>query len=82
MTWTDEALCKDSDIDFFPETAFPAACKEAIALCAICPVKDPCLQYAIDSHPGVVGIWGGKLFRLSSQQGRRRPPHVYHRRIS
>ena len=55
--WRDRAACRDTDLDlFFPgrgESAEPAR-----RVCAACPVRQPCLDYAI-SHGITHGIWGG-----------------------
>lgn len=36
--------------------------KQAKAICAICPVKQECLDYALRNEE-VYGIWGGKTTR-------------------
>lgn len=36
--------------------------KEAKALCAVCPDKDPCLKWALATKQPF-GIWGGKTER-------------------
>jgi WhiB family transcriptional regulator, redox-sensing transcriptional regulator len=55
--WRDRAACRGTDLDlFFPgrgESAEPAR-----RVCAVCPVRQPCLDYAI-SHGITHGIWGG-----------------------
>jgi len=55
--WRERAGCRGADLEvFFPgrgETAEPAR-----RICAGCPVRQPCLDYAI-SHGIVDGIWGG-----------------------
>jgi WhiB family transcriptional regulator, redox-sensing transcriptional regulator len=55
--WRYWAACRGADLEvFFPgrgESAEPAR-----RICASCPVREPCLDYAI--HHGIVhGIWGG-----------------------
>ena len=55
--WRDEAACRGADLAlFFPgrgESAGPAR-----QICASCPVRRPCLDYAISQ--GITnGIWGG-----------------------
>ena len=55
--WRERAACRGADLQvFFPgrgESAEPAR-----RICAACPVRQPCLDYAI-SHGIVHGIWGG-----------------------
>jgi WhiB family transcriptional regulator, redox-sensing transcriptional regulator len=55
--WRDLAACRGADLEvFFPgrgETAGPAR-----QVCAACPVRQPCLDYAITNRI-VHGIWGG-----------------------
>ena len=55
--WRYRAACRGADLDlFFPgrgESAEPAR-----RVCASCPVRQPCLDYAL-SHGIVHGIWGG-----------------------
>ena len=55
--WRYQAACRGADLQvFFPgrgESAEPAR-----QICAGCPVRQPCLDYAI-SHAITHGIWGG-----------------------
>ncbi len=55
--WRQLAACRGTDLDvFFPErgeTAGPAR-----QVCAACPVRQPCLDYAL-SNRITHGIWGG-----------------------
>ena len=55
--WRELAACRGIDLDvFFPgrgESAGPAR-----QVCAQCPVRQPCLDYAITNRI-VYGIWGG-----------------------
>ena len=55
--WRELAACRGADLDlFFPgrgESAEPAR-----RVCARCPVREPCLDYAL-RHGIVHGIWGG-----------------------
>jgi WhiB family transcriptional regulator, redox-sensing transcriptional regulator len=60
--WRADAACRDLDANlFFPagETG-PAASQivQAKAICASCPVKGDCLQFALLTHQDY-GIWGG-----------------------
>ena len=55
--WRYRAACRGADLDvFFPgrgESAEPAR-----QVCAGCPVREPCLEFAL-SHGITHGIWGG-----------------------
>jgi WhiB family transcriptional regulator, redox-sensing transcriptional regulator len=55
--WRYRAACRGADLSvFFPgrgESAEPAR-----QICAGCPVREPCLDYAL-SHGITHGIWGG-----------------------
>jgi WhiB family redox-sensing transcriptional regulator len=55
--WRYRAACRGADLRvFFPGRGEPA--EPARQICARCPVRQPCLDYAI-SHGIVHGIWGG-----------------------
>jgi WhiB family redox-sensing transcriptional regulator len=55
--WRDRAGCRGTDLEvFFPGRGEPA--EPARRICARCPVRQQCLDYAI-SHGIVHGIWGG-----------------------
>lgn len=59
--WRQHANCHGIDPDvFFPERGQDP--KPILAICAACPVRDECLQYAIDHHQPD-GIWGGTTGR-------------------
>jgi WhiB family redox-sensing transcriptional regulator len=65
LDWQDDALCAQSDPDaFFPEKG--GSTREAKAICARCPAKDDCLQFALDNDERF-GVWGG----LSERERRR-----------
>lgn len=64
--WADRALCKDSGHPdaWFPEKAGPGdivSTTFAKAICRRCPVRNPCLQYALRHESGVYrwGVYGG-----------------------
>ncbi|MGY4923644.1 WhiB family transcriptional regulator [Streptomyces sp. 900105755] len=62
MSWRERAACQDVDPDlFFPiGTAGLTLVQidEAKAVCTRCPVRERCLQWALDVGQ-VEGIWGG-----------------------
>ncbi|QIV79575.1 WhiB family transcriptional regulator (plasmid) [Mycolicibacterium frederiksbergense] len=63
--WAEKARCPETDPEaFFPEKG--GSTKEAKKVCQRCPVKDPCLQWALDNDERF-GVWGG----LSERERRR-----------
>lgn len=59
--WMAQAACRGEP----PETFFPgrgASINRAKAICARCPVQDPCAAYAI-ADPDIQGIWAGATHR-------------------
>jgi WhiB family transcriptional regulator, redox-sensing transcriptional regulator len=62
MDWVQRAKCKDEDPElFFPiGTTGPAAeqIERARAVCMQCPVREPCLEWALATGQDA-GVWGG-----------------------
>jgi WhiB family redox-sensing transcriptional regulator len=55
--WFDDAACQEADTDvFFPVSESQAG--EAKSICAMCPVREECLEYALETRPSD-GVWGG-----------------------
>ncbi len=55
--WRELAACRGADLKvFFPSRGEPAG--HARQVCAACPVRQPCLDYAITNRI-THGIWGG-----------------------
>lgn len=55
--WQDHALCAEVGGDaWFPTKGEPTA--PAKKICALCPVTQECLDYAIDNSIAF-GVWGG-----------------------
>lgn len=55
--WRHRGACIGADPElFFAAGSTSHARDRARAICATCPVKDPCLEHAI--HEEQVGIWG------------------------
>ncbi len=55
--WQDLALCAQTDPEaFFPDKG--GSTKDAKRICALCDVKQDCLQYALDKDIRF-GVWGG-----------------------
>ena len=57
QTWRQLAACRGVEPDIF----YPASDEEADAaksVCGVCPVRQPCLEYALSSRERD-GVWGG-----------------------
>ncbi len=75
--WQDQAACRDQDVIIFfgpdgerqPERDRREARSEA--LCAGCPVRVDCLNYAL-SRPEKYGVWGGLSEDERAAERRRR----------
>jgi WhiB family redox-sensing transcriptional regulator len=66
--WQQRGACRGADPNlFFPERG--ESVKEAKAVCTGCPVREECLEYALENHE-VLGIWGGLSGRERRQQRR------------
>jgi WhiB family transcriptional regulator, redox-sensing transcriptional regulator len=65
VDWMNLAACRGARRDLFFPGEFELADPAALIMCAICPVRNACLQYAIDNDVEF-GIWGG----LTEQQRR------------
>ncbi|MFF7178323.1 WhiB family transcriptional regulator [Streptomyces sp. NPDC008121] len=62
-SWRASAACRNVDPDlFFPVgTGAPALiqAEEAKEICRGCPVRQECLEWAMDDSRQVIGVWGG-----------------------
>jgi WhiB family redox-sensing transcriptional regulator len=69
--WRDDAACvtRAGQVDFFPERG--ESLREAKAVCAECPVRPECLEYAMQWNH-LSGVWGGLSERERRQLRRRR----------
>jgi WhiB family transcriptional regulator, redox-sensing transcriptional regulator len=71
-TWRQQARCRGVDPDaFYPVSEDESAAEPAKAVCALCPVREPCLEYALtvrEKH----GVWGGLTERERRRILRRR----------
>ncbi|GAA4792226.1 WhiB family transcriptional regulator [Streptomyces ziwulingensis] len=60
--WREHAACREEDPDlFFPiGTTGPALLqtRQAKAVCGRCPVREQCLEWALDTGQSL-GVWGG-----------------------
>lgn len=66
FNWMKEAKCKDIPTSvFFPENLTSVGYREAAArgrqICSDCPVKEPCLDYALQHES--LGFWAGTTER-------------------
>jgi WhiB family redox-sensing transcriptional regulator len=77
--WRADSACRTADPDlFFPVAGGTAASKQiakAQRICAGCPVKEQCLDYAMSTHEPA-GIWGG-----TTPDERVRVRRARHRRV-
>jgi WhiB family redox-sensing transcriptional regulator len=59
--WLQDAACRGLDVSIFylePGGDSMADSARAKAICKTCPVKEPCLEYALRTNE-LFGIWGG-----------------------
>ena len=83
MSWEDRAACAgmDARVFFVPDGERPSEREireaEAKAICARCPVRVQCLDYAL-SNSIKHGIWGGLNQEERARERRRRvrPPRA------
>jgi WhiB family redox-sensing transcriptional regulator len=80
LDWQDRAACKDANADdFFPlsdplSDSYARQAARALAVCRRCPVRVPCLRFAMGTAQSD-GIWGGmtegerKAARLNLTRG-------------
>lgn len=57
-SWTEQAACKGKTDLFYPEQGDSKSYREAVAICAGCPVIEPCRQHVIENDERF-GIWAG-----------------------
>ena len=64
-SWMDQARCADSELDFVPTHGFSgyaADLAELREVCADCPVKRECLEYAFEQRTSLVdGFYAGTV---------------------
>jgi len=71
MSWREWARCRGVDPEiFYPPEEDDAL--EAKSICADCPVREVCLDYAL-SRREKMGVWGGMTERERRALLRRRP---------
>ena len=70
LSWRQRAACRGIDPDIF----YPASeeeADEAKAICAQCPVREACLEYALANRERD-GVWGGATERERRRMIRQR----------
>ena len=71
--WMRDARCRDVDTEvFFPAPTDFVGQAAAKLVCQDCPVKQPCLEYALAHN--LQGIYGGTGQRERKRMTRRRIP--------
>jgi WhiB family redox-sensing transcriptional regulator len=70
LSWRQHASCRGLDALVFYPTSEEAT-EEAKAICAECPVREPCLEYAITNRERD-GVWGGATERERRRMVRQR----------
>jgi WhiB family transcriptional regulator, redox-sensing transcriptional regulator len=59
-SWRDEAACLEHPAEWFTGPHEPGDTQRAIDVCTTCPVKQPCLDAALEIEVSAdLGIWGG-----------------------
>jgi WhiB family transcriptional regulator, redox-sensing transcriptional regulator len=75
MAWRAAGACRTVDPDlFFPATATTGSARQvsrALRICAGCPVRQECLEFAIQTRESH-GIWGGTTPEERSRARRNR----------
>ena len=74
--WVSLAVCAQVDLDLhFPEKGRTDQVRIAKAICAECPVREECLEFALDFEDrtyGSYGVFGGKTARERDEIRRQR----------
>lgn len=71
MPWAERGDCRTVDPELFhPHPGRKDVAASAKAICAACPVRTPCLAYAL-ADPSVGGIWGGTTERERARRRRK-----------
>ena len=87
--WMSDGACNGCDPDlFFPSRGEDLKRAKAKTVCATCPVRLPCLEYALtvpvtNTGTYVIGVWGGtsekerRNIRSRREAVARRYPHMH-----
>jgi WhiB family redox-sensing transcriptional regulator len=72
QSWRELARCRGVDPEvFYPVSDDDDAAEEAQSICALCPVREACLEYALTAREKE-GVWGGLTERERRRVLRRR----------
>jgi WhiB family redox-sensing transcriptional regulator len=72
QSWRDLARCRGVDPEvFYPVSDDDEAAEEAKSICILCPVREPCLEFALTTREKD-GVWGGLTERERRRVLRRR----------
>lgn len=70
--WRSVGLCRGSDaLVFYPPSEDDTQAERAKSICAMCAVRQPCLEYALATREKH-GVWGGLTERERRRVLRRR----------
>ena len=76
-SWREDAACLEHPAEWFTGPHEPGDTRRAIDVCTTCPVKQPCLEAALDIEVSAdLGIWGGTT---PATRRRIRREHTDHR---
>ncbi|HUF84222.1 MAG TPA: WhiB family transcriptional regulator [Acidimicrobiia bacterium] len=71
-SWREFARCRGVDPEvFYPVSDDDDDAEEAKSICADCPVREPCLEFALSTREKN-GVWGGLTERERRRVLRRR----------
>jgi WhiB family redox-sensing transcriptional regulator len=62
LIWRERGRCKGVEPSVFYPDDDEDTCEEAKAICAMCPVRETCLEHAIAVREKI-GVWGGYTAR-------------------
>lgn len=65
LPWAEQGLCRTADGDWVEVPILPRkkqreAKAVELAICAVCPVIEPCLEHAL-TFPELAAVWGGTV---------------------
>ena len=74
LDWFEYAACKGKTEMMFPKQHKDITyIADARAMCKSCPVKKPCLEYALEFPPADMhGVWAGMMSRQLAAEQRKR----------
>lgn len=69
--WMESGVCHTVKVNMFPHDKDEVGKGRAKSVCRPCPVKQPCLDYAL-AHNEDAGVWGGVSERERRKMLKRR----------